>query len=399
MRINSGFSAWNHPYLFQAMEQTFSRLPAGQKEQVINLGIGDPDLPTPAPIREAIIREHRTRYHGYPTSRGRLDLREAIAAYYHDRFGVILHPDDIYVGPGAKTDLFDLNAVFAEPGDTVAIMDPAYPVYRDAAGYRRQTIHFLRGTLDNNYQPDWKPPSRNSGPLALIYLCYPNNPTGVSTSVDYIQKLIDIALQVNCMIIMDIAYADFLPGNTEPSAFSIFNLPGGDEVGIEVGSFSKPFSMTGDRLSWVAIKNPGAGKYWHRYRSSRDSGASNYDQAGGLAALTDPEVAAIVRSNFEIYGRRAAIIRNGFSSLDYPLTGLDNTPYAWFKFPCSDSVAAARFLLREAGIIFTPGTGFGPAGEGFLRATIFQPEQRLSEAIDRLKKLDLSKYEENSDPL
>ena len=379
------------------MEQVYSGLPAEKKNQVINLGIGDPDLPTPGPIREAIIREHRSRHHGYPTSQGLLVLREALAKYYLNRFNVIMHPDEFYIGPGAKTDLFDLNAVFAEPGDTVAIMDPAYPVYRDAAAYRGQHIHYLKGSMENAYQPDWEDPPKDSGPLALFYLCYPNNPTGVTASREYIQNLIDIALSCKSMIIMDIAYADFLPGNREPTAFSIFDLPGGEDVGIEVGSFSKPFSMTGDRLSWVAIKNPEARKYWRRYRSNRDSGVSNYEQAGGLAALTDPDVKKIVRSNFEIYGRRVEIIRTGVKSLGFPMMGLDNTPYAWIKFPGANSEAAVRFLLQESGIIFTPGSGFGPTGEGFIRATIFQSEQRLAEAMERLTSLDFSKYEENSD--
>ncbi len=385
--------------MFQALEQVYSGLSTEKKSLVINLGIGDPDLPTPGPIREAIIREHRSRYHGYPTSQGRLDLREALVGYYLDRFAVRMHPDEFYIGPGAKTDLFDLNAVFAEPGDTVAIMDPAYPVYRDAAAYRGQRIHYLKGSMENAYQPNWENPPKDSGPLALIYLCYPNNPTGVGTSREYIRKLIDIALRLDSMIIMDIAYADFLPGNTTPTAFSIFDLPGGEDVGIEVGSFSKPFSMTGDRLSWVAIKNPEARKYWHRYRSNRDSGVSNYEQAGGLAALTDPEVKKIVRSHFEIYGRRAEIIRKGLKTLGFSMTGLDNTPYAWIKFPGLDSETAVRFLLQEVGIIFTPGSGFGPAGEGFIRATIFQPERRLEEAMERLAGLDFSLYEENSDPV
>ncbi len=389
MRINKGFQAWDRPYLFQAMEQLFSSLPPERKKNIINLGIGDPDLPTPGPIREAIIREHQSKYHGYPTSHGRLDLREALSRYYSERYNVVMNADEIYIGPGAKTDLFDLNAVFAEPGDTVVILDPAYPVYRDAAEYRQQSIHYLRGRIENGYQPDLDLATVRK-PLALIYLCYPNNPTGVTAEREYIQRMIEIARQADCMIVMDIAYADFVPGNGKSSAFSIFELPGGDDVGIEVGSFSKPFSMTGDRLSWVAIKNTTARKYWHRYRSNRDSGASCYDQAGGLAALTDPDVKPIVQANFMTYGRRARILIDGIKAMGYPMTGLLNTPYAWIQIPCQNSVEAARYALSEAGVILTPGSGFGPSGEGFLRATLFQPEKRLAEAVNRLSKLDFT---------
>lgn len=389
MRINSGFNVFNQPYLFQKMEQTYSEFSPERKSQVINLGIGDPDLPTPAPIREAIVREHQTKHYGYPTSQGRLDLREAVCKYYDDRFGVSMNPDQIFIGPGAKTDLFDLNAVFAESGDSVVILDPAYPVYKDAAGFRKQSIHFLTGTLENNFQPVLDV-LKIDNPLSLIYLCYPNNPTGVSASKDYIQSFVDLANTNQCMIVMDIAYADFVPGNGESSSFSIFNLPGADAVGIEAGSFSKPFSMTGDRISWVAIKNRVAAQHWHRYRSSRDSGVSNYDQAGALAALTDPHVKDIVKSNFEIYGKRARILRQGIQSLGFKMTGLDNTPYAWFKSPNPDSVRSAEFLLEKAGVMLTPGVGFGPAGEGFLRATIFQPEDRLYDALERMRNLDMT---------
>jgi LL-diaminopimelate aminotransferase len=390
MRLNSGFNAWNQPYLFQKMEQTFSELPSDQKNRVINLGIGDPDLPTPTPVREAIVREHQTKYYGYPTSQGRHDLRDAICRHYDERFGVSMSPEQIFIGPGAKTDLFDLNAVFAEPGDSIVVLDPAYPVYKDAAGFRKQSVCYLTGTLQNNFQPELNVANITDGPLSLIYLCYPNNPTGVSASKAYIQSFVNLAQSLECMIVMDLAYADFVPGNGKSSAFSIFTLPGADSIGIEVGSFSKPYSMTGDRICWVAIKNRDAARHWHRFRSSRDSGVSNYDQAGALAALTDPRVKEIVHSNFEIYGRRADILRNGITSLGFQMTGLDNTPYAWFKIPCNNSIRTAQYLLQHAGIMLTPGVGFGPAGEGFLRATIFQPEERLCEALERMQNLDMT---------
>lgn len=390
MKINQGFSAWNQPYLFQAMEETLESFTPAQRADIISLGIGDPDIPTPRPIREAIIREHRTRYHGYPTSKGRIDLREALSQYYAQRFDVTISPENIFVGPGAKTDLFDLNAVFSEPGDSVIIMDPAYPVYRDAAAYRHNRILYLRGTMENGYQPEL-PPASALDRLALIYLCYPNNPTGAEASRHYISTVVELAMEHDALVIFDIAYADFVPGNRPSGAFSIFSIPGGETVGIEVGSFSKPFSMTGDRLSWVTIQNPEAARYWHRYRSNRDSGASSYDQAGGLAALTDPDVGGIVRENFAEYGRRAAIVKSGLSALGFPFCGLQNTPYAWFKIPCPDDTAAAAYILREARVILTPGNGFGDAGRGHLRATIFQPEDMLKTAFDRIGTLDLSR--------
>ncbi|MBN1297623.1 pyridoxal phosphate-dependent aminotransferase [bacterium] len=388
MRINRGFSAWNRPYLFQAMEATLSSFSPEERADIISLGIGDPDLPTPEPIREAIIREHRSRYHGYPTAQGRLDVRTALAEHYYRRFNVNIDPSMLFIGPGAKSDLFDLNAVFSNPGDTVIILDPAYPVYRDAAEYRGNRIHYLSGSVENNYQPPL-PPDGELDHLALVYLCYPNNPTGVTASRTYVAEAVELAQRHGAMVIMDIAYADFIPGNGRSDAFSIFDIPGGDAVGIEVGSFSKPFSMTGDRLSWVAIKNPKAAAFWHRYRSNRDSGVSNYDQAGGLAALVDPAIQAIQHKNFAVYGRRARILRDGLQTLGYPMIGLDNTPYAWFSIPIQDDLLAAHRFLTEARVIVTAGSGFGPAGRGFLRATLFQPEERLQEAILRMQSIRL----------
>lgn len=387
MKINNGFNSWNTPYLFQAMEDTMASFTEEQRARIISLGIGDPDIETPAPIRRRIMQEHREVYHGYPTAQGRLDLREAISKYYQNRFNVQVSAREVFVGSGAKTDLFDLNAVFSRPGDSVVILDPAYPVYRDAALYRGNKIVYISGTLANRYQPEL-PDETQLHDLALIYLCYPNNPTGADADADYIQSMIDLARKHKAMIVMDIAYADFVPGNTPSSAFSIFQFPGGDEVGIEVASFSKPFSMTGDRISWVTIKNPEAARFWHRYRANRDSGASNYDQVGALEALTSPEVKSIVHENFNTYGRRARILKDGLDTLGFQWTGLTNTPYAWFKVPGSDDIETARKILEEVGVILTPGSGFGPAGRGFLRATVFQPESRLEEAISRLKRFD-----------
>ncbi|MCD4653544.1 pyridoxal phosphate-dependent aminotransferase [bacterium] len=390
MKVNSGFNSWNRPYLFQAMEQTLAGFSIEQRKRIISLGIGDPDIPTPEPVRRAIVNEHLHVYHGYPSSQGREDLREALAAHYQKRFGVKISRDEFYVSSGAKTDLFDLNAVFSNPGESVILMDPAYPVYRNAAEYRGNRIIYLRGSLKNGYQPGI-PSDANLDNLALIYLCYPNNPTGAEAEGEYIQKMIDLAIAQDALIIMDIAYADFVPGNTPSSAFSIFSLPGGEQVGIEVGSFSKPYSMTGDRLSWVAIKNPAVASFWHQYKANRDSGASNYAQAGGLAALTDDRVKDIIRSTFEIYGRRADILGNGLDISGFEWTGLTNTPYAWFKIPVSNDAKAIQYILEHIGVIFTPGSGFGPAGRGFLRATIFQPEDRLREAMLRLQQIDFTK--------
>jgi len=242
MKLNQGFQHWNRPYLFQDIEDIILSMSETDRKNVISLGIGDPDLPTPSAIREAIIREHNSKYYGYPSVQGRQDLREAIAQYYLDRFKVTVHPEEICVGMGAKTDLFDLSGVFANPGDYVSILDPAYPVYLDSALYRGLQVIYLRGNPANNYMPPLDESNIPMGKLALIYMCYPNNPTGAMGTKKYVSQMIELAKKHRAMIIFDIAYADFVPGNTVSNAFSIFNLEEASECGIEVGSFSKPFS-------------------------------------------------------------------------------------------------------------------------------------------------------------
>ncbi len=390
MKSNSGFQNWNQPYLFQELEDILKGFTESQRREIIPLAIGDPDLPTPVGIRDAMVRSLRDNYFGYPSIEGELKLREAISEYYFQRFGVGVAPDEIFVGPGAKTDLFDLCAVFADPGDTVMILDPAYPVYRDAALFRKLDICYLRGTAANGFQPPVPEDMQDADSAALIFLCYPNNPTGVTASEGYIQEMVHYALKTGTMIVHDIAYADFKPGNSAPETSSIFSFAGGDRTGIEVGSFSKPFSMTSDRISWVAIRNPVARKLWRRYRANRDSGVSQHIQAGALAALTDPGVQTQVAENMSVYGERAAALKAGIKAMNLTVSGLENSPYAWFQSPLPDSKKAAGIILKQGKIQVTPGIGFGPAGEGYLRATIFQPIEKIRTALSILAQLDFN---------
>ncbi|MBN1355532.1 pyridoxal phosphate-dependent aminotransferase [bacterium] len=387
MKIHPHFASWEKSYLFQELEETYRNLPPGHRNRVIPLAIGDPDLPTPAGIREAMIRACRDRYFGYPSVEGRKDLREAITRHYRTRFNVAVHPDEILIGPGAKTDLFDLCAVFARPGDIGAVLDPAYPVYSDSLTYRGVRIEWMTGTPQNGYMPYPRIAPADAGRLALIYLCYPNNPTGITATRSYARDMIDFAVRGDALIVHDIAYADFMTGTDSTEAFSIFALDGAEDIAIEVGSFSKPFSMTGDRIGWVVIRNRKARMQWRRYRSNRDSGVSEIVQLGALAALSDPDVTREVRDNMRIYRERADILMEGLSGMSDMVMGLRNSPYAWFKSPIPDSRKAAGIILEKALVQVTPGVGFGPAGEGFLRATLFQPADKLREALNRMRSL------------
>lgn len=378
--INQNFKKLPENYLFQELAQKKNKL-IKQGKDVIALGIGDPDLETPKPIREAMAKEVLEIYHKYPESEGMLELQQALAQYYKKRFKVSMPAENILISFGAKTDLFDVIRVFSNPGDLIAIQDPAYPVYENSILFENRKIRYLACTKENNFLPDLDNLDKS---ISLVYLCYPNNPTGAIAPKKYLKNLIRKLTQIKALLVFDIAYADFGP-RTAPS---IFSIAGSKDIALEFGSFSKPYSMTGYRLSWFAAKNPELVKYWQKFRNNRDSGCSNYIQKAGVIALTSPEVEKIVEQNMKVYAQRAKILKSGFEELGLPVFGLMHTPYAWIKIPKNHtSKSFAEKLLNQACVIVTPGSGFGPSGEGYVRATIFQPEERIKEALRRISKL------------
>jgi len=380
--INKNFKKLSENYLFQELALKRNEL-IKQGKDVIALAIGDPDLETPMPIREAMAKEILEVYHKYPESEGMLELRQALSQYYKKRFKVNMPADNIFISFGAKTDLFDVVRVFSNTEDVIAVQDPAYPVYENSILFEGRNIKYLPCIEENNFLPDLNLLDKN---IALAYLCYPNNPTGATAPKSYLAELIKKLKQINALLIYDIAYADFGPR----MAPSIFSIPGAKDIALEFGSFSKPYSMTGYRLSWFAAKNPEIVKYWQKFRNNRDSGCSNYIQKAGITALTSPEVEKIVRKNMAEYSERAKLLKTGFEKLTMQVFGLEHTPYAWVSIPKGyTSKSFAEKLLNEAYVIVTPGSGFGPSGEGYVRATIFQPKAKIEEALERIGRLKL----------
>jgi len=378
--INKNFKKLSKNYLFKELADKRRELVA-QGHDIIALGIGDPDLETPKPIRQAMAKEILEKYYGYPDSEGMLDLRQALADYYKKRFSVNILENNILISFGAKTDLFDAVRVFSNQEDLIALQDPAYPVYENSVLFESRKIKYLPCIGKNNFLPDLNLLDKK---IKLVYLCYPNNPTGAIAPKNYLIKLIKKIKQIKAILIYDIAYADF----GLQKAPSIFSIPGAKDIAIEFGSFSKPYSMTGFRLSWCAIKNPEFIKYWQKFRNNRDSGCSNYIQKAGLAALTNSQVQKIVQKNMQIYANRAKILKPGFEKLGLKVFGLEHTPYAWIKIPKKySSKFFAEQLLNQAHVLVTPGSGFGPSGQGYIRATIFQPEHRIREALKKINKL------------
>ena len=275
-----------------------------QGVDLIKLGIGDPDLRTPYPILEALKNE-ADQYHQYPDSKGMKELREALAQHYTVRFprkkGYTA--DNFVIGMGAKTDLFSLTQLFANKGDKVLSFDPAYPVFVNRASFEGFDIKYLSANEGNDFRPlpsfQFKPKELDE--IKSEYLCLPNNPTGQFGRKKYLKQQVDEAHNHGFTIIYDSAYSDFAE---EPTVPNIMQIPGADEVAVDIGSFSKPFSMTGFRVSSVCADGELL-KRWKQYKANMDSGTSNYMQKAALAALTDPRVPPIVKGNMKVYAGRA----------------------------------------------------------------------------------------------
>lgn len=354
---------------------------------LISLGIGDTTEPLPLPIYEGLATAARqlgtqAGYRGYGPEQGYIDLRARIAArIYHNHISA----DDIFISDGAKCDIGRLQQLFGSQL-TVAVQDPAYPVYVDGSliqGVRQ--IFYLACTPENNFWPDWKKVPRTD----LIYICSPNNPTGTVATRKQLEELVSLARKNRSIIIFDAAYGNYIKDPSLPC--SIFEIEGADEVAIEVNSFSKLSGFTGVRLGWTVVKE--ALKYddgasvkadWKRVISTIFNGASNISQAGGLAVLSDSGLEEIKKLT-SFYLENAALIKEVLVAKGWQVFGGDHAPFLWVRFSGRDSWDIFQELLSKAHIISTPGSGFGRAGSGFIRFSAFGHRDQILKAIERLK--------------
>lgn len=354
--------------------------------ELISLGIGDTTEPIAAPIAQALSHAAaqlatEKGYSGYGPEQGIHQLREQIATKI---YGNKLKADEIFVSDGAKCDIGRLQMLFGN-GVSIAVQDPAYPVYIEGSliqGVRK--VVYMPCVPDNEFFPDLKQVERTD----LIYFCSPNNPTGAVASREQLKELVAFAKRNRSIIIFDAAYACYIRDPALPK--SIFEIEGAEEVAIELGSFSKLAGFTGVRLGWTAI--PAQLKYddgyavkadWQRLTSTIFNGASNIAQQGGYAVL-EPEGLQAVEQMAQFYLKNAAIIRNSLEDLGYKVFGGINAPYLWVQFPGHKSWEVFQHFLERYHIVTTPGVGFGPAGEGFLRFTAFGKRQNVLEAAARL---------------
>ena len=372
------------PYAFAELERKI-REKRAEGVDVISLGIGDPDRPTPALIVAAMqeaVTEPET--HRYPTNRGRDDFRGAVRDFYARRFDVTLDPErEIIPAIGAKEAIFNLNLAFLDPGDYALAADPGYPVYTAGpwlAG-AEPVLMALRPEL--GFVPDLEAIDAEVARRSkLMYLNYPNNPTGAMVPEGFFERVVEFAREHEILVVHDNAYSEIVfDGHHAPS---FLQTPGAKDVGIEVYSLSKGFNMTGWRCGAVVGNAQALEIYW-RLKTNIDSGLFEAIQLAGVAALS-PDADAEVASMNELYRRRRDLVCDALRKIGVDVTPPHSTIYVWAPVPegFDSSAAYCEHVLERTGVVLTPGAVYGPAGEGWFRIALTTPDERLLEAVQRL---------------
>lgn len=373
------------PYLFARIEQKIAEAKEAGVD-IISLGIGDPDSPTPQFIIDAMIKElSNTENHQYPSSAGMMSYRQAVADWYKGRFGVDLDPKtEICSLIGSKEGIANIHYCYVDPGDVVLVPDPAYPVYSTAAMLAGGEPYYMPLDPQNGFLPDLKAiPSNILKRAKILWLNYPNNPTGAVADISFLEEALAFAKEHDILLCFDNAYSEMTyDGYVAPS---ILQLSGAKDVAIEFNSCSKPFNMTGWRIAWVA-GNAKAVAALACYKSNVDSGAFQTVQYAGIAGLNNSN--ETVEGLKKLYAARRDILVNGLNDMGWNLPMPKATFYVWAPVPKGyTSASFAEFILEKAGVIITPGNGYGAGGEGYFRATLTVNEDRMKEAIARMKKV------------
>ncbi|MGZ4228270.1 MAG: LL-diaminopimelate aminotransferase [Solirubrobacteraceae bacterium] len=375
------------PYLFAELERKVAAKRAAGVD-VISLGIGDPDTPTYAPIVDAAQRAVADpSTHTYPSNRGRAEFREALAAFYARRFGVRLDPDtEVMSAIGAKECIFNLNLAFLDPSDVALASDPGYPVYTGGPLLVGGEPVLMPLVPDRGFAPDLDAIPRDAVSRArLMFLNYPNNPTGAIVPEGLFEEVVAFARAHGILVVHDNAYSETTyDGYVAPS---FLQTPGAKEVGVEVFSLSKGYNMTGWRCAAIVGNADAIELYW-RLKSNVDSGNFDAVQLAGAAALA-PEVDADVRAMNEVYRRRRDLVCDALAQAGVDVTPPKGTIYIWAPSPPGFESAAAycEHVLEHAAVVISPGGAYGTSGEGFFRISLTTPDDRLLEAVERIRRL------------
>ncbi|MBI2345822.1 MAG: LL-diaminopimelate aminotransferase [Deltaproteobacteria bacterium] len=372
------------PYVFAELDRKKGALQAAGMD-LIDLSIGDPDQPTPPPILAALARGAADRTnHRYPPYAGTRNFREAACGWMERHYAVTLDPDrECLALIGSKEGIAHLPWAFVNPGEVVLVPSPGYPVYTSGALFVGATPHLLPLRADRGFLPDLAAiPAEVARKAKLLWINYPNNPTAAVATREFFAEAILFAKRHNLILAHDTAYAEIFYDGERP--VSLLQCPGGMDVGIEFHSLSKTFNMTGWRIGF-AVGNPAIVQGLAKMKTNLDSGVFGAVQTAGIAALTAPELVQPIRASYQ---RRRDCLVAGLSRIGWPVTAPKATFYVWAQVPNRMSSAEfATLLLERAGVVITPGTGFGAEGEGYVRFALTATKERISEAIDRLREL------------
>ncbi|MFA5060213.1 MAG: LL-diaminopimelate aminotransferase [Candidatus Omnitrophota bacterium] len=369
------------PYLFVEIDKAKREAKAAGRD-IIDLGVGDPDMPTPPHIIEALKTAAQDGgNHHYAFDAGLPALRKEISAFCQNHFNVSLNPDgEIYPLIGSKEGIAHLPLAIINPKDKVLVPDPCYPVYRSATWFAGGKVVTLPLKAKNNFLPDLE----RIKDAKLLYINYPNNPTSATAPREYLTELVKICKEKGIIIASDLAYSEIYYDNEKP--VSILEIEGAKDIAIEFHSLSKTFNMTGWRLGW-ACGNPKLIAALAKVKANVDSGIFQAIQVAGIAALkSDPHDLDDLR---RMYQERRDLFINGLRSIGWKIAPPKAAFYVWAKLPkkFTGSMETAKAFLDQADIVATPGVGFGEHGEGFIRMTITVPKERLTLAVERLKKV------------
>ncbi len=370
------------PYLFAEINKKKGEA-IKRGVDIINLGIGDPDQPTPNNIIEKLrenVKDPKT--HNYPPYQGTAEFRQAVALWYKNRFGVDLDPDkEVMALIGSKEGIAHIFFAFIDPGDFSLIPDPGYPVYKTSTLFANGFPYAMPLLEKNDYLPDLEEIDEEIAQRAkLMFINYPNNPTAAVANKDFFEKVVKFAKKYDILVCHDFAYSEMTFDNYKASSF--LEVEGAKDVGIEFHSLSKTYNMTGWRLGF-AVGNKEAISALSIIKTNIDSGVFKAIQKAGVEALTGPQD-NIEKMN-EIYTRRRNVIINGLNQLGWNLKPTKATFYIWIPtLKGMSSIDFSNLLLEKTGIIVTPGIGYGEYGEGYVRIALTVDEKRLEEAIKRL---------------
>jgi LL-diaminopimelate aminotransferase len=372
-------------YLFAEIDRKVTEARA-RGADIISFGVGDPDLPSPPHVIEALaqaVRDPDT--HRYPSYTGMPRFRGSIAAWYGRRFGVTLDPDtEVQPLVGSKEGIFHLPVAFVDPGDVVLIPDPAYPVYETGTILAHGEPYLLPIVPDNGFMPELDSiPTDVVTRARVLWLNYPSNPTAATVDEGFFQRAVDFCRDHELLLAHDAAYTEItFDGYVAPSALQ---ADGAMECTVEFHSLSKMYNMTGWRIGWVTGA-PVAIEALQRLKTNIDSGVFDAVQRAGIAALDGPQ--DHLRATVERYRHRRDLLCDGLKSMGIVVEPPRGSIYVWVPVPDGHTSASfTNFLLDEADIVVAPGTGYGPSGEGFVRFSLTLADDRLEEGVERLRRL------------